>query len=213
MKKQPVTLLLILMVSLTQCNKIDVSTGNQLKNANTSGQYLGSDKGNILLNTFPVMQQKYSYDCAVAALYTTLHYFGSTLSYDQIGVLAQTDPINGTFNVNIVAMLKNLNVNFTAEQNTTIAELKSYTDQGWPSIIDIEYAKDRNTSWNNTWVNGHYVVVLDVDMVNNKVTFMDPDWGFIRHLTIDQVIERWHDQDAGTVYNNYAITIKSKGNS
>jgi hypothetical protein len=52
--------------------------------------------------------------------------------------------------------------------------------------------------------------VLAVDMNNSQVTFMDPDWGQIRHLTFDQLLERWHDEDPPKYYN-YAITIISPG--
>ncbi len=206
MKKLSVLFLLIFTLFLTQCEKSDVATDNLSGNANAPGQI---KKYDILLNTFPVMQQKTSYDCAVCALYTTLHYFGSTIDYDEIARLAGTTT-DGTYNVNIVKMLTDYKVNFIAE-STNIDKLKEYADKNIPSIVDLQYRKDRNTKWANTWVNGHYVVVLAVDMNNSQVTFMDPDWGQIRHLTFDQLLERWHDEDPPKYYN-YAITIKSVGN-
>ena len=204
MKKLSVLILLISLLFMTRCEKSDLGTIS-LGNINAPGQI---QKNNILLTTFPVMQQRTSYDCAVCALYTTLHYYGSSIGYDDIATLASTTT-DGTYNVNIVKMLTNLGVQFVAE-STTIARLKEYTDNNHPSIADIEYAKDRNTKWANTWDNGHYVVVLYVDNNNSQITFMDPDWGQIRHLTFDQFLERWHDQDPGAPpYNDYAITIFS----
>jgi ABC-type bacteriocin/lantibiotic exporter with double-glycine peptidase domain len=206
MKNLSMSFILIFALFLTRCEKSYVATNNLSVNATVPGQI---KKNDILLNTFPVMQQKTSYDCAVCALYTTLHYFGSTITYDEVGLLAGTTT-NGTYNVNIVSMLSDYHVAFSAHEQTTIDQLKEYADENIPSIVDLQYMKDRNTKWTNTWDNGHYVVVLAVDMNNSQVTFMDPDWGQIRHLTFDQLLERWHDDDPPKYYN-YAITIKSYG--
>lgn len=162
-----------------------------------------------LLEKFPLKQQKYNYDCAICSFWCVLHYFGSKIRYDDLITLARTNPEEGTYNVNIIKMLDELGVDHVAEK-VTIKNLRYYTLNDFPVIIDIQYRKEYRKDLSRTWKYGHYVVVLAV--IKNRIIFMDPNYGELRSFTIKQLKERWHDEDAGVIYRNYAIICLSKEN-
>ena len=162
---------------------------------------------NILLSTFPVKQQLYDYDCADTAFWCVLHYFGSNITYDEIIKILHTDPAEGTYNINIIKALDQLEVKYIAE-SSTIEKLRDYAFQNYPTVIDIQYRKEKGKSWANLWLEGHYEVVLEV--TDTEVKLMDPDYGQIRSMPINKLLEAWHDEDADVKYQNYAITCFSK---
>ena len=164
-------------------------------------------KKNKLLSEFPLMQQKYNYDCADASLWTVLHYFGSDMDYKTITNLAKTDPKDGTYNVNIIKMLQEINVIFKAGL-ITVDDLRECTENNIPSIVDIQYRKENHKDLPDTWKNGHYVVAVYVS--KKTIKYMDPIYGKIKSMPIELFKKKWHDEDLGKVYNNFAITCFSK---
>ena len=158
---------------------------------------------------FPLKQQKHDYDCAVCSFWCVLHYFGSKIKYDDIITLAGTTPQEGTYNVNIVKMLDKLKVSYIAEK-ATIKKLRYFTSHNFPVVIDIQFRKEYKKDLSKTWKYGHYVIVLAV--IGSKVIFMDPNYGTLRSLSIESLKARWHDEDAGKIYRNFAITCFSKEN-
>jgi ABC-type bacteriocin/lantibiotic exporter with double-glycine peptidase domain len=162
---------------------------------------------NKLLSEFPLMQQKYDYDCADASLWTVLHYFGSNMDYKTITKLAQTSPKDGTYNTNIIKMLQEINVVFRSG-SVTVEELRRYAEENVPSIVDIQYRKENHKDWTDTWKNGHYVVVVYVS--KKTIKYMDPIYGKIKSMPIELFKKKWHDEDMGMEYKNFAITCFSK---
>lgn len=160
-----------------------------------------------LLETFPVKQQRYRYDCSICSIWCVLRYLGYNFSYWDIYKLLGPDIKDGVDGEEIEKLFKKLKVNFIAEKST-IHKLQKYSNKNFPTIVSIQHRKEYKKEWKDTRKYGHYAIVLKV--TKNKILLMDPKYGKIKSLTIENFKERWHDSDGEIFYKNCAITCMPK---
>ena len=157
-----------------------------------------------LIEEFPVRQQRNKHDCSVCVIWCVLQYFGIEFAYREMYnfVDPPTDMDKGVTGEEIVKILKKFGIK-TVYEKSNILKLQSYSKNKFPVIVSIQYRKERNKSWKDTNKYGHYIVILEVK--KGKVKYMDPNYGKIRSLTIEDFKDRWHDGDENEYYQYPAI--------
>ena len=86
---------------------------------------------------------------------------------------------------------------FDAEwkENLTLNDLESALRQGTPVIIDGQRFMDPNSTWENDWTSGHYMVVIGLD--DQNVYLEDPFLlGSRLNMTHKDFIASWHDYES-----------------
>ncbi len=157
---------------------------------------------------FPELRQTYNYDCGASALQSTLIYYGIELKENFVIKIAKTTK-EGTQIKNIVKVAQKYGLK-TDSRQMTIKDLKNFINKKIPVIIPLQArTKNKKIKWENTWENGHYVVLIGYD--DKKFIFEDPS-AFIRtYLTYKEFSKRWHDLDIDEKkYINHGIAIFGK---
>jgi len=157
-----------------------------------------------LLSEFPVRQQMNKHDCSVCASWCILTYYGFNFSYRTLYryIGPPTDPLLGVSGEEIIDLMAKVGISCINEKSS-ISKLKFYTEDGYPVIASIQHKKESDKSWKQTTFYGHYIIVLKVS--DSKVYYMDPNYGKIRSLTIEDFKDRWHDGDENEYYQYPAI--------
>ena len=154
---------------------------------------------------FPMKEQKYNYDCGVAAAWSVLRYFGERPNYIQLLNGSGVDLENGLPPYMLVELLKYFGLDAELEEFRSIRFIKNEIFHEKPVITLFQMRKGYGRAWNKTWDYGHYIVVVGYD--RNRLFIYDPWIGGMRVLTNEMFRARWHDTSEGIKYIKPCITI------
>jgi len=140
----------------------------------------------------PMREQRYDFDCSVAAAWSLLKYYKIKVDYNTLLKASKVCPVNGLQPLKLVNLLKKFGLETNLIEHKTIRFLKSQINKDKPVVILGQSRKEYNKSWNNTWTHGHYGIVFGYD--DNRIFLYDPSIGGVRTLTYDQLNMRWHDE-------------------
>jgi uncharacterized protein len=163
----------------------------------------------------PIVRQATDYSCGAAAMLGVLQYWGkwedpeSSLYAD-----LKTTPKDGTDARSMVAFAQKLGLDASMTEKNTLDDLRLALNQGVTTILDIQAwsGEDPAPDWEQTWEEGHYVVLVGMDKTH--AYFMDPVIGTsYTYLTLDELLARWHDYENrdGKVWKHYQLAIYIRG--
>jgi hypothetical protein len=143
----------------------------------------------------PDTRQSTEYSCGAAALQAVLGYWGRDIGEEDLREMLNTNEESGTYPDDIIRVAGALGLQAEYKENMTMAELGGYVGRGIPVIVDCQAWRSisqNNESWEDTWYNGHWMVVIGVDDFN--VILEDPYMLGDRGILSRQEFEaRWHN--------------------
>ena len=181
------------------------------------------EPGTIILLTVPDVRQSTRYSCGASSLQAVLNYWGIDVSESDLMELLHTSPHIGTDPEAIVSVASSFGLSASLSENLSIGDLKKSIELTIPVIIRAQawsgheenghWISDTPDNWEDTWKEGHYMVVIGVDSRN--VYLEDPLLlGTRGIIPIDEFLSRWHDYQRKPnpevqkiVYNRLGIFI------
>lgn len=150
---------------------------------------------NMALFSMPDTRQSTEYSCGAASLQAVLGYWGRDIGEEDIREMLNTNEESGTYPDDIIRVARALGLEADYKENMTLDDLEGYVAKGIPVIVDCQAwrsVSQYNESWEDTWHNGHWVVVIGIDERN--VTLEDPyilgDRGI---MSREEFEARWHN--------------------
>lgn len=166
-----------------------------------------------LLSQVPDVRQSQSYSCGAASLQAVFSYWGIDL---REGVLMQelnTSEASGTPPESIVRVARAHGLEAELRTNLTLSDLELSLADSVPVIITCQAWRDPggvNISWNDTWEDGHYMVVIGLDSSN--VYFEDPAMlGTRGVIPRQEFLSRWHDYEGIPPFGNSSTVLYHAG--
>jgi uncharacterized protein len=161
----------------------------------------------MIIKEFPILRQTFDYDCGAKAVQCILAYYGVEIREDFIIKALKTNK-DGTNIENIVSFFK-LKEFKVDSKKFSIEELKFYLKKKIPVILVLQAWKEKKSSYENDYDDGHYVVAIGY--LKNKIIFEDPSSFNRAYLFFDELEERWHDVDIkGKKYYHHGIAVFGK---
>lgn len=157
----------------------------------------------------PLIRQKYTYTCGVAALQAVMVYYNVYPdTQEKLIESLKADPIVGTEPENIIKFAKKKGLKTKEFHEMTLKQLKTQIDQHHPVICLIQ-AWGKPEEYIDGY-SGHYVTAVGYDEIN--FYFVDPAIeGVLGFLPIEEFERRWYFSDSKEVLKQYGIAIwKSK---
>ncbi|MDD1702306.1 MAG: C39 family peptidase [Methanoregula sp.] len=152
-----------------------------------------ADEGVMLVGVPDVMQAEY-YSCGAAAFQAVLNYYGLIACETELRTRLNTTPGHGTYPWDIVNASQKLGFAAEWRENVTLNDVESSLKSGVPVIIDGQRFKAANSTWNETWNTGHYMVIYGID--KNTVYLEDPAiLGSRLAVPRDEFVSLWHDYE------------------
>ena len=150
------------------------------------------------MKRFPLLtdtRQSTEYSCGASALQAVLSYWGKDLGEQELMKLLHTSPKTGTYVGDIVRVARGLGFTAEVRENLTLGDLQAALEKGMPVIVCGQAwrsREDSDTSVQEDWEDGHYIVVLGMD--KRYVYYQDPfikrGKGFVSHRLFEQ---SWHN--------------------
>jgi ABC-type bacteriocin/lantibiotic exporter with double-glycine peptidase domain len=163
--------------------------------------------GMLKVLDLPMREQKYDFDCSVAAGWSLLKYNKIKVEYNTLLKASKVCPVDGLSPIKLVNLLKKFGLNVELQEHKNIRFLKGQINKGNPTIILLQHRKEYNKSWEDTWIYGHYGVMFGFDNDNDKVFIYNPSMGGTKILTYEQLNSRWHDEWNGGTFIKTVIII------
>ncbi len=138
-------------------------------------------------------EQKYDFDCSVAVAWSILKYYKVKVDYNALLKASKVCPVDGMQPIKLINLLKKYGIDFELHENKNIRFIKNQIKNEIPVIVIMQARKEYNKTWKNTWIYGHYMVVIGYD--ENWLFIYDPSIGGMKQLSHDQFYARWHDYD------------------
>jgi len=148
----------------------------------------------------PMREQKYDFDCSVAAAWSLLKYYKIKVEYNTILKASKVCPVDGLSPIKLVNLLKKFGLDVELQEHKNIRFIKGQINKGNPVIILLQHRKEYNKSWEDTWIYGHYGVMFGFDNDNDRVFIYNPSIGGTKILTYEQLNCRWHDEWNGGTF-------------
>lgn len=160
------------------------------------------EPGTTILLTVPDVRQSTRYSCGASSLQAVLNYWGIDVSESDLMELLHTTPHIGTDPEDIVSVATSFGLSASLSQDLSIDDLKKSINLKIPVIIRAQawsgheengyWVSEIPDNWEDTWKEGHYMVVIGVD--NRNVYLEDPLLlGTRGKIPIDEFLTRWHD--------------------
>lgn len=167
----------------------------------------------------PIVNQQHSYDCGPAALNSIAKFFGVEKEQDDLIKMCRAGKIKGTHPEDLVNCAEQLGLQSLLIPNMKLNELLRHIAKKRPVICAIQAWGDKKQY--HKLKNGHYVVAMGFDPEKEIIYFQDPsmDAGFRGHLSFDEFLNRWHDEEVypkreihhmGVVVWSNLITLNTK---
>lgn len=173
-----------------EANPANSSTIDSSINASTSMSTMNLD-----LLSMPDTRQSTEYSCGAAAMQAVLGYWGRDIGEEDLREMLNTNEESGTYPDDIIRVASAFGLQAEYKENMSMADLENYLAEGIPVIVDCQAwrsVSQYNESWEDTWYNGHWLVVIGID--ENNVTLEDPyilgDLGF---MSREEFEARWHN--------------------
>ncbi len=154
----------------------------------------------------PLSRQATDYTCGIASLQSLLGYYGKDVREDVLAKECKSKKSSGTRYGNIIKCAESYKITMLSKTGMTVEELKSLIDESKPVILVIQAWRDDppETSWEDDWEDGHYVVAVGYDDLN--FYFMDPStFGNYTYIPIDEFLSRWHDRSKKEVLEHFGM--------
>jgi len=138
-------------------------------------------------------RQTFDFDCGAKALQIVMEYYGVEMREDELLKELKTDE-SGTSYLNMIALAENKGFQVLAAHGVSLAELKSFIDQGYPVIVILQAWADRYMTledWRSSFEHGHYAIVVDYQ--DHIIVFEDPASIRRTWLSEREFLARWHD--------------------
>ncbi|MGD0081257.1 MAG: C39 family peptidase [Methanoregula sp.] len=172
-----------------------------------------------LLDQVPDVRQSQSYSCGAASLQAVFSYWGIDQREGMLIQELNTTEATGTPPESIVRVARAHGLEADLRTNLTLTDLEQSLAGKVPVIIACQAWRDpgeANRSWDDTWEDGHYMVVIGMDSSN--VYFEDPAMlGTRGVIPRQEFLSRWHDYEGdapfsknSTVLNHAGIFIRGK---
>ncbi len=150
---------------------------------------------NLALLNMPDTRQSTEYSCGAASLQAVLGYWGRDIGEEDLREMLNTNEESGTYPDDIIRVAVALGLDAEYAENMTLTDLEGYVGEGVPVIVDCQAwrsVSQYNESWEDTWYNGHWMVVIGVDGQN--VTLEDPYLlGNRGTMSRQEFEQRWHN--------------------
>ncbi|MFZ2959020.1 MAG: C39 family peptidase [Candidatus Ozemobacteraceae bacterium] len=145
----------------------------------------------IMLPGIPDVRQAEYFSCGASAFQAVLSYYGVDSFERDLRLMLNTSNTHGTYSWDMVRVAQQLGFSAEWKENCTLNDLESALQRGNPVIIRAERVRAQNSTWENTWTVGHYMVVIGLDKQN--VYLEDPYLiGSRLYLTRDDFTASWH---------------------
>jgi ABC-type bacteriocin/lantibiotic exporter with double-glycine peptidase domain len=156
--------------------------------------------------SLPMGKQKYDFDCGVAVAWSILRYKKIKVNYESVLQISKVCPVNGLKPTKLINLLEKYGLTAVCENNKNIRFLKKQISANNPVIVLIQLRKEYKKSWSNTWIHGHYIIVIGFG--TNRLVVFDPSWGgSIKIFTHNQFYNRWHDENNGNIFPQSTIYL------
>lgn len=140
----------------------------------------------------PIKGQWYDFDCGVRVAWSILKYYKIQVTYETLLKTSKVCPVDGLKPPKLVNLLEKYDLNVICENNKNIRFLKKQITNNNPVIVLIQSRKEYKKSWSDSWIHGHYVVVMGFD--DTRLFIYDPQMGgTIKIFTHENFYNRWHD--------------------
>jgi len=183
------------------------------------------DPGTIILTSVPDVRQSADYSSGASALQAVLAYWGVDSREGSLMKELNSSLECGITPGNLLDVASSRGLNAFISENMSVDDLRSYTHNGIPVMVTAQawngdYDSDGTwvtkvpDNWEDTWEDGHYMVVIGADTSN--VYLEDPSLlGTRGVIPIKEFISRWHDHEGGLgpsdpkiVHSHMGIIIK-----
>ncbi|MCX6689893.1 MAG: C39 family peptidase [Methanoregula sp.] len=149
----------------------------------------------LMLTGVPDVRQAENYSCGASSFQAVMSYYGLNSMESDLRAMLNTTPAHGTYPWDMVRVAKQQGLDAEWKENLTVNELESALRQGIPVIIDGQRFRELNSSWENTWASGHYMVVIGLD--DRHVYLEDPFLiGSRLEMTREDFVAIWHDYES-----------------
>jgi len=138
-------------------------------------------------------RQTFDFDCGAKALQIVMEYYGVEIREDELLRELGTDE-EGTSYLSMIALAEKQGFQVLAAHGVSLAELKSFIDQGYPVIVILQAWADRYMTladWSASYDHGHYAIVVDYQ--DHVIVFEDPASIRRTWLSEREFLARWHD--------------------
>lgn len=148
----------------------------------------------VMLTGVPDVRQAEYYSCGASSFQAVMNYYGKNSVESDLRTMLNTTPAHGTYPWDMVRVARQQGFDAEWKENLTLNDLESALRQGTPVIIDGQRFPDKNSTWENTWAWGHFMVVIGLD--DHYVYLEDPFLlGSRLMMTREDFIASWHDYE------------------
>ncbi|PKG31694.1 C39 family peptidase, partial [Methanoregula sp.] len=149
----------------------------------------------ILLSGVPDVRQAEFYSCGASSFQAVMSYYGlNAMETDLRGIL-NTSPSHGTYPWDMVRAAQAMGFDAEWKENLSLHDLETALHEGTPVIIDGQRFLDPDSTWDDTWDSGHYMVVIGMD--DRNVYLEDPYiLGSRLRMTREEFLASWHDYES-----------------
>jgi predicted double-glycine peptidase len=149
----------------------------------------------ILLAGVPDVRQAENYSCGASSLQAVMSYYGLNAMESDLRGILNTSPSHGTYPWDMVQAARGMGFDAEWKENLSLNDLESALREGTPVIIDGQRFYKPNSTWEDTWDAGHYMVVIGMD--DRNVYLEDPYiLGSRLNMTRDAFLASWHDYES-----------------
>jgi DNA-binding MarR family transcriptional regulator len=168
---------------------------------------IGCSKSTTDELAIPDVEQATDYTCSASALQGVLAYYGSDVTEAALATELGATPEDGAPPEAIERVARAHQLDATARDGVTRAELAAEIAARRPVIVDLQAWSDApRASWADDWDDGHYAVLIAID--GDTLVFEDPSLaGKHSILSADELDARWHDEDAHRRHSHTAIVF------
>ena len=149
----------------------------------------------LMLTGVPDVRQAEHYSCGASSFQAVMNYYGKNSFEADLRMMLNTTPSHGTYPWDMVRVAQQQGFDAEWKENLTLADLEASLKGGVPVIIDGQRFTAPNSTWEDTWSAGHYMVVIGLD--DRNVYLEDPYLlGTRLNMTRETFIASWHDYES-----------------
>ncbi len=139
-----------------------------------------------------------------------LKYYGVILNEVDLYERLKISKNNSASPILMSTIAEELGFDVVDKQNMTIGDLKKNIDSDIPVLMPLQaWYKDIKMADFSKDNNGHYVVAIGYGL--SRIYFEDPSNVGYSYLDVEELMDRWHDQDIDeNKYVRYGIILKGK---
>ncbi len=150
-------------------------------------------------------------DCAPACIAMILGALGKAVTTNAVTLASGMSGDSGLQLEQLSAAAKAFGLELSIDMGATLDRLKSLIDKGCPTIVLVKYGKlpDR---WDQSYVGGHFVVVVGYDDTQGRIYLNDPDYppgalGYQWPCAYRVFLNAWGGFDAQEQLPNFSLII------